>query len=85
MVQFQKLADSHRDQAQKFKPGDAEESDDELGEDSVLLESPLDRIDPYLAFRDSFRSKCQQSSQRQEPFLTAPQNCNKNNPSSTLR
>ena len=23
----------------------------------MLLESPLDRIDPYLAFRDSFKSK----------------------------
>lgn len=55
--QFQNLADSHRNQAQKLKATDLEDSDDELGEDSVLLESPLDRIDPYLAFRDSFKSK----------------------------
>ncbi|KAL2136826.1 hypothetical protein VTI74DRAFT_1040 [Chaetomium olivicolor] len=43
------------EEAQKLKATDFEESDDELGEDSVLLESPLDRIDPYLAFRDSFK------------------------------
>ncbi len=55
-VQYQKLADTHRNQAQKVRPADLEDSDDELGEDSVLLESPLDRIDPYLAFRDSFKS-----------------------------
>jgi hypothetical protein len=58
MCQFQRLADTHRNQAQKLKPADLEESDDELGEDSVLLESPLDRIDPYLAFRDCFKSTC---------------------------
>ncbi|AEO64998.1 uncharacterized protein THITE_2111470 [Thermothielavioides terrestris NRRL 8126] len=43
------------EEAQKLKAADIEESEDELGEDSVLLESPLDRIDPYLAFRDSFK------------------------------
>ncbi|KAK4143566.1 armadillo-type protein [Dichotomopilus funicola] len=43
------------EEAQKLKATDLEDSDDELGEDSVLLESPLDRIDPYLAFRDSFK------------------------------
>ncbi|KAL2020505.1 hypothetical protein VTK56DRAFT_8390 [Thermocarpiscus australiensis] len=43
------------EEAQKFKATDGEESDLELGEDSVLLESPLDKIDPYLAFRDSFK------------------------------
>jgi hypothetical protein len=47
----------HQNQAQKLKADEAEESDDELGEDSVLLESPLDKIDPYLAFRDAFKSK----------------------------
>lgn len=57
MAQFKKLADTHREQAQKLKATDLDDSDDELGEDSVLLESPLDRIDPYLAFRDSFKSK----------------------------
>jgi len=45
----------HQNQAQKLKADEAEESDDELGEDSVLLESPLDKIDPYLAFRDAFK------------------------------
>ena len=54
---FHKLADMHQNQAQKLKADEAEESDDELGEDSVLLESPLDKIDPYLAFRDAFKSK----------------------------
>jgi hypothetical protein len=63
-VYLWKLADTHRNQAQKFKPAETEESDDELGEDSVLLESPLDRIDPYLAFRNSFRSKCHKPSQQ---------------------
>lgn len=59
MGQFQKLADTHRNQAQKLKAADLEDSEDELGEDSVLLETPLDKIDPYLAFRDSFKSMCQ--------------------------
>lgn len=52
------LADTHRNQAQKLKAGDMDDSEDELGEDSVLLESPLDKIDPYLSFRDSFKSTC---------------------------
>ncbi|KAL2256227.1 hypothetical protein VTK26DRAFT_1966 [Humicola hyalothermophila] len=43
------------EEAQKLKATELEESEDELGEDSVLLESPLDKIDPYLAFRDSFK------------------------------
>ncbi|KAI0600738.1 importin-beta domain-containing protein [Biscogniauxia sp. FL1348] len=44
------------EEAQKFSQiqnqyrGD-EDSDDELGEDSVLLESPLDKIEPYQLFR----------------------------------
>jgi len=53
-----KLANHHFDQAQKF--GAAEEleySDDELGEDSVLLESPLDKIDPYITFKTALMSK----------------------------
>ena len=36
---------------------DADLSDDELGEDSVLLESPLDKIDPYNIFKNSLLSK----------------------------
>lgn len=47
-----------QNQAQKLKATELEESEDELGEDSVLLESPLDKVDPYLAFRDSFKSTC---------------------------
>ena len=57
--QYGKLANYHRHQAQKFR--DAEEDDfseDELGEDSVLLESPLDKIDPYIVFKQSLMSKC---------------------------
>lgn len=50
-----KLADSGTTQAQKF--GAAQESDDELGEDSVLLESPLDKIEPYQLFRASLMSE----------------------------
>lgn len=37
---------------------DADDSDDELGEDSVLLESPLDKIEPYQLFRAALMSKC---------------------------
>lgn len=37
---------------------EADDSDDELGEDSVLLESPLDRIEPYQLFRGVLMSKC---------------------------
>ncbi|EEY15862.1 importin-7 [Verticillium alfalfae VaMs.102] len=39
------------DEAQKFSRGLEEaESEDDLGEDSVLLESPLDKLDPYQLF-----------------------------------
>ena len=45
-------------QAQKFRPGVEEaETDDELGEDSVLLESPLDKVEPYQLFRATLMSK----------------------------
>ncbi|KAL2269400.1 hypothetical protein VTJ83DRAFT_1584 [Remersonia thermophila] len=43
------------EEAKRLKTAEGGESDDELGEDSVLLESPLDRIDPYIAFRDAFK------------------------------
>jgi hypothetical protein len=56
-AQLRRFADTRCNQAQKLKAADVEETEDELGEDSVLLESPLDRIDPYLAFRDCFKSK----------------------------
>jgi len=44
-------------QAQKFGVNDGDMSEEELGEDSVLLESPLDKLDPYTAFRASLMSK----------------------------
>jgi importin-7 len=45
-------------QAQKFG-GDQhlDLSDDELGEDSVLLESPLDKLEPYQIFRSALMSE----------------------------
>lgn len=53
------LADRGPIQAQKFRSaGDAAEySEEDLGEDSVLLESPLDKIDPYTTFKVSLMSK----------------------------
>ena len=45
-------------QAQKFSnPDNFREEDDELGEDSVLLESPLDKVEPYQIFRATLMSK----------------------------
>lgn len=45
-------------QAQKFGGDQQPEfSDDELGEDSVLLESPLDKLEPYQIFRSALMSK----------------------------
>ncbi|KAJ4394935.1 Nonsense-mediated mRNA decay protein 5 [Neurospora sp. IMI 360204] len=41
------------EEAQKFSGTDLEYSDDELGEDGVLLESPLDKLDPYSIFKTS--------------------------------
>lgn len=45
-------------QAQKFSRviGDGDDEDD-LGEDSVLLESPLDKIEPYQLFKATLMSK----------------------------
>ncbi|KAK5998970.1 putative importin [Cladobotryum mycophilum] len=39
------------EEAQKFSRVVDDVDDDELGEDSVLLESPLDKIEPYQLFR----------------------------------
>jgi hypothetical protein len=48
---------SHQ-QAQKFGRGVEDvETEEELGEDTVLLESPLDKIEPYQLFRATFMSK----------------------------
>ncbi|KAK1845535.1 nonsense-mediated mrna decay protein [Colletotrichum chrysophilum] len=45
-------------QAQKFSRGVEDiESEDDLGEDSVLLESPLDKVDPYQLFSATLMSK----------------------------
>ncbi|KJZ79342.1 hypothetical protein HIM_01493 [Hirsutella minnesotensis 3608] len=39
------------DEAQKFSRSIQQDDEDELGEDSVLLESPLDKIEPYQLFK----------------------------------
>ncbi|KAK2592929.1 Nonsense-mediated mRNA decay protein 5 [Conoideocrella luteorostrata] len=39
------------DEAQKYSRAVDDIDDDELGEDSVLLESPLDKIEPYQLFK----------------------------------
>lgn len=46
--------------AQKFSRAIDDVEEDDLGEDSVLLESPLDKIEPYQLFRGTLMS---------EPFL----------------
>jgi hypothetical protein len=43
------------EEAAKFGNLDDEESDDELGEES-LLETPLDKLEPYQLFRDALLS-----------------------------
>lgn len=50
------------EEAQKFRSlentyRDDEQSDDELGEDNVLLESPLDKVEPYGLFKGVLMSK----------------------------
>ncbi|KAF7520633.1 hypothetical protein G7054_g12705 [Neopestalotiopsis clavispora] len=50
---------------------DAEDSDDDLGEDSVLLESPLDKLEPYQLFRLALL-KLQQDQPQLYGTLTAP-------------
>lgn len=44
-------------QAQKFGHLEEQDSDDELGEHSVLLESPLDKLEPYQIFSSCLMSK----------------------------
>ncbi|KAK0723723.1 armadillo-type protein [Apiosordaria backusii] len=52
------------EEAQKFHVVEATEvSDDDLGEDSVLLESPLDKIDPYMTFHVSLHKLQQEQPQ----------------------
>lgn len=47
---------AHSQQAQKFQNLEDNDSDDELGEES-LLETPLDKVEPYQLFRDALMSK----------------------------
>ncbi|KAJ9155365.1 Importin-beta domain-containing protein [Pleurostoma richardsiae] len=51
------------EEAQKFGRLDDPESDDELGEHSVLLESPLDKIEPYQIFRGALMTLQQEQPQ----------------------
>ncbi|KAL3955144.1 hypothetical protein ACCO45_010707 [Purpureocillium lilacinum] len=50
-------------QAQKFSRGIDDGDDDELGEDSVLLESPLDKIEPYQLFKATLMKMQQEQPQ----------------------
>ena len=50
-----KCSHSNIFQAQKFSNLE-NESEDELGEES-LLETPLDKVEPYQLFRDALMSK----------------------------
>lgn len=43
-------------QAQKFKNLDDNDSDDELGEES-LLDTPLDKVEPYQLFKNALLSR----------------------------
>lgn len=84
-----KLANHHLHQAQKFgSTAEAVYSDEELGEDSVLLESPLDKIDPYATFKNSLMSKLQAFATELWPVCVLVlanwmKECNKSNRSST--
>ena len=44
-------------QAQKFRGADEIDSDDDLGEESLILDSPLDKIDTYQLFAATMHSK----------------------------
>lgn len=48
-AKFSQIESQYKDQV--------DDTDDELGEDSVLLESPLDKIEPYQLFRTVLLSK----------------------------
>lgn len=45
-------------QAQKYSRAIEDVDDDELGEDSVLLDSPLDKVEPYQLFKATLLSMC---------------------------
>ncbi|KAK3337479.1 armadillo-type protein [Cercophora scortea] len=58
------------EEAQRFGASEPDLSDEELGEDGVLLETPLDKLDPYAIFRDSLL-KLQQEQPQFYASLTA--------------
>jgi hypothetical protein len=45
------------EESQKFSRASNYESEDDLGEESVLLESPLDKVDPYQLFSATLMSE----------------------------
>ncbi|KAJ3478991.1 hypothetical protein NLG97_g8433 [Lecanicillium saksenae] len=51
------------DEAQKFSRAIDDDEDDELREDSVLLESPLDKVEPYQLFRGTLLKMQQEQPQ----------------------
>lgn len=81
ILNLNSFTNPHHEQAQKFGSVDADLSDDELGEDSVLLESPLDKIDPYNIFKNSLLSESFPAMpSRHGLSLTDWQNFNKSSP-----
>lgn len=57
------------EEAQKFQNLEADDSDDELGEES-LLETPLDKVEPYQLFRDGLLKLQHQQPQLYESLIT---------------
>lgn len=60
-------------QAQKFRGAEDLDSDDDLGEESLILDSPLDKIDSYQLFAATMHSKfrAQRCAIQCEAVLTA--------------
>ena len=71
------VADNY--QAQKFQNLDDNDSDDELGEES-LLETPLDKIEPYQLFRNALASKFKPPVQHVINILTSPRTSTRTTP-----
>lgn len=72
---------TNKHQAQKFQNLEDDDSDDELGEES-LLETPLDKIEPYQLFRDAMISTHHPPFHNMNPTNT-PKNSKPNNPNSS--
>lgn len=68
------------EEAQKFQNLDMDDSDDELGEET-LLETPLDKLEPYQLFRDGLLSMFTSINFRNS--TNKFQNSNTNNPTFT--